>query len=114
MIKDTECLFKSREKEYQDTIDQIEVSSLSRVLVPLWTSRTQALPLATSEELTEVSVLTGLWFVSRSAGAGHSQERHEPSLARVHGDVFHETRPGRPDGDLQEAHHTERRQVTRG
>ncbi len=27
MIKDTESLFKSREKEYQDTIDQIEVKS---------------------------------------------------------------------------------------
>lgn len=25
VIKDTESLFKSREKEYQDTIDQIEV-----------------------------------------------------------------------------------------
>lgn len=25
MIKDTESLFKSREKEYQETIDQIEV-----------------------------------------------------------------------------------------
>lgn len=25
VIKDTECLFKSREKEYQETIDQIEV-----------------------------------------------------------------------------------------
>ncbi|KAI5607615.1 intermediate filament family orphan 1 isoform X3, partial [Silurus asotus] len=24
VIKDTECLFKSREKEYQETIDQIE------------------------------------------------------------------------------------------
>lgn len=31
MIKDTESLFKSREKEYQDTIDQIEVEFL---LVP--------------------------------------------------------------------------------
>lgn len=28
VIKDTESLFKSREKEYQDTIDQIEVSSV--------------------------------------------------------------------------------------
>lgn len=27
VIKDTECLFKSREKEYQETIDQIEVRS---------------------------------------------------------------------------------------
>ncbi len=27
VIKDTESLFKSREKEYQDTIDQIEVKS---------------------------------------------------------------------------------------
>ena len=26
VINDTECLFKSREKEYQETIDQIEVS----------------------------------------------------------------------------------------
>lgn len=26
VIKDTESLFKSREKEYQDTIDQIEVN----------------------------------------------------------------------------------------
>lgn len=25
MINDTECLFKSREKEYQETIDQIEL-----------------------------------------------------------------------------------------
>ena len=25
VINDTECLFKSREKEYQETIDQIEV-----------------------------------------------------------------------------------------
>lgn len=25
VISDTECLFKSREKEYQETIDQIEV-----------------------------------------------------------------------------------------
>ncbi len=28
VIKDTECLFNSREKEYQETIDQIEVRSL--------------------------------------------------------------------------------------
>lgn len=28
VIKDTECLFKSREKEYQETIDQIEVRGL--------------------------------------------------------------------------------------
>lgn len=46
-----------------------------------------------------------------SAGTGYSQERHEPPPARVHGDVFDEERPGRPDGDLQETHHTERRQV---
>lgn len=45
------------------------------------------------------------------AGTGYSQERHEPPPARVHGDVFDEERPGRPDGDLQETHHTERRQV---
>ena len=30
VIEDTECLFKSREKEYQDTIDQIEVREESR------------------------------------------------------------------------------------
>lgn len=47
-----------------------------------------------------------------SAGTGHSEERHEPPPARVHGDVFNEERPGCPDGDLQEAHHTEWRQVT--
>lgn len=28
VINDTECLFKSREKEYQETIDQIEVRQL--------------------------------------------------------------------------------------
>lgn len=28
VINDTECLFKSREKEYQETIDQIEVRHL--------------------------------------------------------------------------------------
>lgn len=27
VIKDTECMFKSREKEYQETIDQIEVNA---------------------------------------------------------------------------------------
>lgn len=27
VIKDTECLFKNREKEYQETIDQIEVKN---------------------------------------------------------------------------------------
>lgn len=32
VIKDTECLFKSREKEYQETIDQIEVRSLNSLL----------------------------------------------------------------------------------
>lgn len=31
VIKDTESLFKSREKEYQETIDQIEVSHDSPV-----------------------------------------------------------------------------------
>lgn len=31
VIKDTESLFKSREKEYQDTIDQIEVSDVVTV-----------------------------------------------------------------------------------
>ena len=52
-------------------------------------------------------------FVFRpgSAGTGDGQERHEPPPARVHGDVFDEERPGRPDGDLQETHHSERRQV---
>ena len=30
VIKDTESLFKSREKEYQDTIDQIEVKEESK------------------------------------------------------------------------------------
>lgn len=30
MIKDTESLFKSREKEYQETIDQIEVGGGGR------------------------------------------------------------------------------------
>lgn len=29
VISDTECLFKSREKEYQETIDQIEVRYVS-------------------------------------------------------------------------------------
>lgn len=42
VINDTECLFKSREKEYQETIDQIEVgrvSDLSRsFLLPLFSS----------------------------------------------------------------------------
>ncbi|MEQ2213380.1 hypothetical protein XENOCAPTIV_014114, partial [Xenoophorus captivus] len=46
-----------------------------------------------------------------SAGTGHSQERHEPPPARVHGDVFHEERAGCSDGDLQETHNAERRQV---
>lgn len=32
VIKDTECLFQSREKEYQETIDQIEVRSLDSLL----------------------------------------------------------------------------------
>lgn len=32
MISDTECLFKSREKEYQETIDQIEVRPASNLL----------------------------------------------------------------------------------
>lgn len=50
-------------------------------------------------------------FCPASAGTGYSQERHEPPPARVHGDVFDEERAGRPDGDLQETHHTERRQV---
>lgn len=31
MINDTECLFKSREKEYQETIDQIEVRHLFNI-----------------------------------------------------------------------------------
>lgn len=34
VINDTECLFKSREKEYQETIDQIEVGHVS----DLWRS----------------------------------------------------------------------------
>lgn len=33
VISDTECLFKSREKEYQETIDQIEVRHLSDLLI---------------------------------------------------------------------------------
>lgn len=33
VIKDTECLFQSREKEYQETIDQIEVRSLDSLLI---------------------------------------------------------------------------------
>lgn len=32
VISDTECLFKSREKEYQETIDQIEVRPASNLL----------------------------------------------------------------------------------
>lgn len=32
VINDTECLFKSREKEYQETIDQIEVRHASNLL----------------------------------------------------------------------------------
>lgn len=32
VINDTECLFKSREKEYQETIDEIEVRQLFNVL----------------------------------------------------------------------------------
>lgn len=32
VINDTECLFKSREKEYQETIDQIEVRQLFHIL----------------------------------------------------------------------------------
>jgi len=32
VIKDTECLFQSREKEYQETIDQIEVRSFDSLL----------------------------------------------------------------------------------
>lgn len=39
-------------------------------------------------------------FILLSDGIGHGKERHEPSLARVHGDVQHEARPGRADGDL--------------
>lgn len=31
VINDTECLFKSREKEYQETIDQIEVRLSLRI-----------------------------------------------------------------------------------
>lgn len=31
VINDTECLFKSREKEYQETIDQIEVRHFSNL-----------------------------------------------------------------------------------
>lgn len=31
VISDTECLFKSREKEYQETIDQIEVRPASHL-----------------------------------------------------------------------------------
>lgn len=34
VISDTECLFKSREKEYQETIDQIEV----RYVTNMWKS----------------------------------------------------------------------------
>lgn len=45
-------------------------------------------------------------------GTGHGKERHEPTPARVHGDVLDEERPGRADGDLQEADYTEWRQVT--
>ena len=32
VINDTECLFKSREKEYQETIDQIEVRHVLNLL----------------------------------------------------------------------------------
>lgn len=45
-------------------------------------------------------------------GTGHGKERHEPTSARVHGDVLHEERPGCSDGDLQETYHPERRKVT--
>lgn len=41
-------------------------------------------------------------------GVGHSQERHEPPPARVHGDVQHEEGSGRADGDLPS--HDQRRQ----
>lgn len=33
VINDTECLFKSREKEYQETIDQIEVRHLPYIFI---------------------------------------------------------------------------------
>lgn len=46
------------------------------------------------------------------AGTAHSKEWHEQTPARVHGDVLDEERSRCSDGDLQETHHTERRQVT--
>lgn len=51
-------------------------------------------------------------FPPPTDGTGHSKERHEPTSARVHGDVLHEEGPGCSDGDLQETHHPERRKVT--
>lgn len=104
MINDTECLFKSREKEYQETIDQIEVrhllicclSACNSIGFPIWTFWT-------------CYCVTGCFLAP--AGTGHSQEWHEQAPAWVHGDVLHETRAGCSDGDLQEAHHTEWRQV---
>lgn len=51
-------------------------------------------------------------FPPAADGTGHSKERHEPTSARVHGDVLHEEGPGCSDGDLQETHHPERRKVT--
>lgn len=51
-------------------------------------------------------------FPLAADGTGHSKERHEPTSARVHGDVLHEEGPGCSDGDLQETHHPERRKVT--
>lgn len=58
-----------------------------------------------------VSVCDG-HFSPAADGTGHSKERHEPTSARVHGDVLHEEGPGCSDGDLQETHHPERRKVT--
>lgn len=36
VIKETESLFKTREKEYQDTIGQIEVRLFQRTLSIVW------------------------------------------------------------------------------
>uniref|UniRef100_A0A4W6FSK2 Intermediate filament family orphan 1 n=1 Tax=Lates calcarifer TaxID=8187 RepID=A0A4W6FSK2_LATCA len=108
VIKDTESLFKSREKEYQDTIDQIEVRHIHVHCIYYVISTVLVVLIV----LIMSVVIMDLCFPSCSVGTGDSEERHEPSPARVHGDVFDEKRAGRPDGDLQETHYTEWRQVT--
>lgn len=46
VIKDTESLFKTREKEYQETIDQIEVRGLAGALFPGLTNQAGGVLLA--------------------------------------------------------------------